>query len=47
MIVNKFEGKIDFISEYNKGSTFFFSIMTESIKPRDIKLYNRDKIETL
>ena len=25
MIVSKFNGKIDFISKYKKGSTFFFS----------------------
>jgi len=25
MIVEKFNGKIDFISKYKKGSTFFFS----------------------
>jgi len=26
LIVERFNGKIDFISEYKKGSTFFFSI---------------------
>ena len=29
MIVEKFNGKIDFISEFQAGSTFFFSIELE------------------
>lgn len=40
MIVEKFGGKIDFITEYNKGSTFFFSIKTEQINQIDIANYN-------
>jgi len=30
MIVKKFNGSINFISEYNKGSTFFFTFELES-----------------
>jgi signal transduction histidine kinase len=28
LIVNKFDGNIDFISKYKKGSTFFFTFST-------------------
>jgi len=36
MIVKKFNGTINFISEYEKGSTFFFSFELESISSEDI-----------
>jgi K+-sensing histidine kinase KdpD len=31
LIVNKFDGKIDFISKYKKGSTFFFTFKLEPV----------------
>ena len=31
LIVEKFHGRIGFISEHDKGSTFYFSIQTEEI----------------
>jgi len=31
MIVKKFNGSIDFVSEYNKGSTFFYTFELEEI----------------
>jgi hypothetical protein len=31
LIVNKFNGNIDFISKYKKGSTFFFTFEIEEI----------------
>ena len=30
LIVEKFNGKINFLSEYNKGTTFFFDFETEA-----------------
>jgi K+-sensing histidine kinase KdpD len=40
LIVEKFEGKIDFISKYNTGSTFFFSIKIDEIESVDFNNYN-------
>ena len=40
LIVEKFNGKIGFISEYNKGSTFFFSVQTEDIDSQNLAYYN-------
>jgi K+-sensing histidine kinase KdpD len=31
LIVNKFDGKINFISKFKKGSTFFFTFKLEPI----------------
>jgi K+-sensing histidine kinase KdpD len=31
LIVNKFDGKIDFISKYKQGSTFFFTFKLEPV----------------
>ena len=31
MIVNKFDGYIDFVSRYGKGSTFFFTMKLDEI----------------
>lgn len=31
LIVNKFDGHIDFVSKYKKGSTFFFTFKLDDI----------------
>ena len=36
LIVSKFNGKIDFKSKWKKGSTFFFSIQTQSFTSSEI-----------
>lgn len=33
MIVKKFNGQIDFLSKYKKGSTFFFNFELEKVNP--------------
>ena len=37
MIVQKFKGAIDFISEYEKGSTFFFTFQIEDFDQEEFK----------
>ena len=37
MIVNKFNGEINFMSKYKKGSTFFFTFEHESFSSDDFK----------
>ena len=39
LIVEKFNGKIDFISKYKKGTTFFFSIQLESVDQLEISTF--------
>jgi len=36
LVVNKFNGEIDFISKYQKGSTFFFSFEIFSISNAEL-----------
>ena len=36
MIVESFNGIINFVSEYKKGSIFYFTFMTEKIDPNEI-----------
>lgn len=36
MIVENFDGLIDFASEYKKGSVFFFTICTEKIHEKEL-----------
>jgi K+-sensing histidine kinase KdpD len=40
LIVNKFNGKIDFISKFRKGSTFFFTFEIE-----EVDLINKEYVE--
>jgi hypothetical protein len=35
MIVKKFNGKINFVSKYKEGSTFFYSFELEEINPME------------
>ena len=37
LIVNKFNGHIDFISQFKKGSTFYYSIELQKLKPVDVQ----------
>ena len=37
MIVHKFKGVIDFISDYKKGSTFFFTFQIEDFDQEEFK----------
>jgi len=39
LIVEKFNGKIDFISKYKKGTTFFFSIQLEPVDQLEISTF--------
>ena len=41
LIVNKFNGKIDFISKFKQGSTFSYSIELEPICDLDISTYQK------
>ena len=36
MIVENFDGLIDFASEYKKGSVFFFTFCTEKIHEKEL-----------
>ena len=40
MIVENFDGIIDFASEYKKGSVFYFTFQTDRISLSDIKNEN-------
>ena len=41
MIVNKFNGKIDFDSIYKKGSTFFFTFEHVPFETTEIENYSK------
>lgn len=36
LIVEKFDGKIDFVSEYQKGTTFYMTFDIEIINDKDL-----------
>ena len=36
LIVEKFDGKIDFISEFQKGTTFFMTFDIETVNEKDL-----------
>ena len=47
LLVNKFEGKIDFKSKYKKGSTFYFTFQTEPIQGSDLDIADSDEYNTI
>ena len=38
LIVNKFNGYIDFVSKHKKGSTFFYTFETETHNQQSVKV---------
>ena len=43
LIVEKFEGTIDFISKYKQGSTFFFTFESQSFNKQQFLLNEHNK----
>lgn len=46
LIVEKFDGKIDFISEFKKGTTFFITFDIELLNEKDILSDNINNADT-
>lgn len=45
MIVDNFNGHINFASEYRKGSIFYFSMQTEEISEPEMLDYNKNYLK--